>query len=391
MDQDLRRRLARFDRPGAVAPAAAPRSGGDPLRSLLDAGASWCGTAPTGYLRLERALGPAPDPALARTLAPDLSAAEFCVLDTETTGLESGTGTLVFMVGLVHWTARSQRLVQLFLPEPAGERALLRALAEELPDAAAFVSYNGRGFDVPRLRSRLRLQRMDDSVLDRPHLDLLYPARRLARHWLADARLKTVEEAFLGEARRDDLPGEFAPEVYRVLQFENRDIGLAEVLRHNARDVENLPRLLESIARVLSGEELHRVPASCALEAARSHLERGDGPRAARLLERAVESDDAPVRARARALRAKLYRRAGEPARAAAEWETRIRERPSDLPARVELAKLLEHRLGDLPRALELVREARTLLVLRGEVEPTLSEALDHRYRRLVRRLGRTS
>jgi uncharacterized protein YprB with RNaseH-like and TPR domain len=384
---DLRQRLARFDRPGTPRPEVAPPDR-EPLRRLLDAGARWHGVAPSGYLKVERDLGnPVPRTcidSIADDLGPDV-----IVLDTETTGLESGTGTLVFVVGLVRWSASGLRLTQLFLPEPAGERAFLQAVADELSPVGGLLSYNGRGFDVPRLRSRMRLHRIDESGLDLPHLDLLHLTRRVVRGWLPDARLKTVEDHFLGRPRHGDLPGEFAPEVYRTLQLEARDAGLVEVLSHNALDVENLPRLAARLAGVVGVGDFDGLPAVCALGVARLRLDRGDPALAERALSRAIEEGDLTVRTEARALLAHTRRRSGDYAGAAACWEQVLVERSGDLPARVELAKLLEHRLGDRERALALVGEARTLLSLRPVVDPALSEELNHRYRRLVRKTGR--
>jgi FimV-like protein len=389
MTMDLRQRLARFDRPvGGQVPR--PRTGVRPLQALIDSGARWCGKSPTGYLRLERELGRPPDRHRLTVLDPSLPEGELLVLDTETTGLESGTGTLIFVVGLLSWTAERQRLVQFFLPEPAGEKAFLRAVLFEIGRASALMSYNGRGFDLPRLRSRIRLQRLDEGPLDRPHLDLLYPVRRLVRGWLPDARLKTIEQRLLAEHRDGDLPGEFAPEVYRVLQLENRDSGIVDVVRHNAMDVESLPRLAARLGELYSGAGLDELPGVCALSVARTCLDRGDASGAAPGLQQAITCGDPAIRSRARAMLARTLRRRGDYVGAAGQWEAQLADQPGDLPARVELAKLLEHRLGDLDRALALVTEARGLLGLGTMPDPALSGDLVHRHRRLVRRLGRT-
>jgi uncharacterized protein YprB with RNaseH-like and TPR domain len=358
----------------------------DPLAGVVSLGAAWQGEAPGGFLRIERELEPADPRDCVEVLQEGFPEGDLLVLDTETTGLESGTGTLVFVIGLVRWSASRQTLVQLILPEPAGERAFLEALATELETAVGLLSYNGRGFDVPRLRSRMRLQRLDDQRLDLPHLDLLYPTRRLVRGWLPDARLKTVEEGLLATVREDDLPGEFAPEVYRTLQLEGRDTGVADVVRHNALDVENLPRLAGCLSRVLGGEERRDLPGSCFLEVARHRLDRGAG--AGDVLARVIDGDDAFARGEARAMLARTFRRAGDYGEAARVWRDHLEDQPGDLLARVELAKLLEHRLSDLEGALALVAQARTLVELRAGGDPTLSEELDHRYRRLVRRIG---
>lgn len=383
---DLRHRLARFDR--QLPPAPARVRDREPLGALLRAGARWCGEAPTGYLKIERELGASPARELVVGLDASMPDGDLLVLDTETTGLESGTGTMVFVVGLVRWSTRGQRLLQFFLPEPAGEQAFLTAVLAEFSGAAGFVSYNGRGFDIPRLRSRIRLQKMDDQALDRPHLDLLYPTRRLVRGWLPDARLKTVEEGLLGEFRADDLPGEFAPGVYRDLLSAGCDSGLVDVVRHNAMDVESLPRLVARLSGILDGG-WRDLPRSCALQVGRLQLECGQHDRARLALDVARDAELPALRGRARALLAAMSRRDANYRAAASLWEEQLQDQPADLHARVELAKLLEHRLDDLDRALLLIAGARDLATLGGEHGAVLCEQLDHRYRRLVRKRGR--
>ena len=390
----LRERLSQFDRPGlqAVSPAPAPRSAaaGAPFDALIEAGAVWVGEAPTGHLRLESELGPPLDapwemvPAAAWNLlgAPLPAADHWVAFDTETTGLESGTGTLVFLVGLLHWTPTRTWKVQLFLPEPAAERGLLQALAQEFETVDAVLSYNGRAFDLTRLRSRFLLQRLDPQVLDRPHLDLLFPARRLLRRSLGDVRLGTLERVVLNRPRTDDLPGEFAPEVYRSLLADRIDAGLEAVVLHNARDVESLPLLARWLARaVLEPASIGLAPLAC-LEVARLHLLRGERTRAELML-RALGADPAPVlRLRARRELAGLLRRERRFEEAAQIWRQQIDEFPSDVLARVELAKLCEHRLGDLGGAHAIVLGA---LVH----ERDRRAELDRRLQRIRRKLQR--
>jgi hypothetical protein len=386
---DLRQRLARFDRARTRTAPLVVTSVADPLEALYAAGAEWCGRAPSGYLRRELPLPELPGPGSSRLLGPDESTGDRAlVFDTETTGLESGTGTLVFLVGFVRWGDRS-RLIQYFLPEPAGEAAFLEAVAEELRAADWLLSYNGKGFDLPRLRSRMRLHRRDVDVLGLPHVDLLHPVRRLVKGWLPDARLKTVEEAVLGRAREDDLAGEFAPAVYRDLQLDRRDSGLAEVLRHNALDVENLPALARRVSEILEGRSLNGLPADAALPVGRSALARGEDQLAGRALLLAVRGGGPATRGRARRLLAGGCRRAGRYREAARHWREQIEDQPSDLSARVELAKLHEHRFADPVGALALVEEAKTLQSLRPDRVVSGGDDLDHRRRRLLRKLGK--
>src|SRR6202521_4825396 len=74
-----------------------------------------------------------------------------CYFDTETTGLSTGAGTVVFLAGLGH--VEGDRLVvrQLLLPDYPHEAALLRLVTGELAALPRVVTYNGRGFDLPLL------------------------------------------------------------------------------------------------------------------------------------------------------------------------------------------------------------------------------------------------
>lgn len=107
----------------------------------------------------------------------DLGQAVF--IDTETTGLSGGTGTLAFLIGAGAFESDGAFVLrQFFLRSPAEEPALLLHLADWLDRYAALVSFNGRGFDVPLLTTRFLLNRLHPQILTAPHLDLLTPARR---------------------------------------------------------------------------------------------------------------------------------------------------------------------------------------------------------------------
>jgi uncharacterized protein YprB with RNaseH-like and TPR domain len=75
-------------------------------------------------------------------------------LDTETTGLAGGAGTLVFLIGVGRFVDGVFRLRQYFLRDPADEPAMLTALQEDLEPARGFVTFNGQRFDMPLLEMR---------------------------------------------------------------------------------------------------------------------------------------------------------------------------------------------------------------------------------------------
>jgi uncharacterized protein YprB with RNaseH-like and TPR domain len=164
-------------------------------------------------------------------------------LDTETTGLGTGAGTVAWVVGVGHWDGHRLRVVQLLLPDHADEGALLRILADEIGEDPVLVTYNGRSFDWPLLVARYRLHGRPAPMLG-GHLDLLPVVRRLFRHRLGGARLRTVEEGLLSVARHDDVEGWEIPSLYLDFLRGGPAAPIARVARHNAEDIRSLGRLL---------------------------------------------------------------------------------------------------------------------------------------------------
>lgn len=164
-------------------------------------------------------------------------------LDTETTGLATATGTVAFCIGLGWWEGEAFRQVQLLLPDHADEPAILDELARHIPADAWLVTYNGRGFDWPLLVTRFRMVRRAAPVHD-GHLDLLPIVRRLFRHRMIDARLHTVEETLLGLVRHDDVDGWEIPARYLGFLRGGPPHPLRAVVRHNDEDVRSLARII---------------------------------------------------------------------------------------------------------------------------------------------------
>jgi hypothetical protein len=169
-------------------------------------------------------------------------------LDTETTGLATAAGTMAFLVGLGWWERSQFRVVQLLLPDQSDERALLAAVAAEIPPTGWLVTYNGRTFDWPLLVTRYRMSG-NGPPAHAGHLDLLPFVRRVFKHRMTNARLRSVESELLGLERHADVEGWEIPG--RYLEFLRGGPGalLADVARHNGEDVISLARLLVHVER----------------------------------------------------------------------------------------------------------------------------------------------
>jgi len=152
----------------------------------------------------------------------------YLFVDLETTGLAGGAGTYAFLVGCGWFDGGVFRIRQFFLSTFAAERALLQALAELAADVDAIVTYNGKTFDVPLIETRYLFHRLVTPFADRPHVDMLHPARRLWRSTSAPraatatdddesaggCRLATLERTICGHVREGDVPGFEIPSRY---------------------------------------------------------------------------------------------------------------------------------------------------------------------------------
>ena len=163
--------------------------------------------------------------------------------DTETTGLAGGVGTRAFMIGVAAWDADVLTVRQLYLTTIAGERAMLETFANWLRPETILVSYNGKSYDAPLLKGRLRLNRVAHRLADLPHIDWLHPTRRVYKGHLPNCKLATIEREVLRIIREDDLPGSEAPAAWLAFLRGQSSTNLGRVLEHNRQDVITLMRL----------------------------------------------------------------------------------------------------------------------------------------------------
>jgi uncharacterized protein len=175
------------------------------------------------------------------------ASSDLVFLDTETTGLAGGSGTKAFLVGLARCESNKLQVTQFLLTRMSGEQDLLRMLTASLPKDPVLVSYNGKSFDIPLLRTRYRMQRLREPFGDCAHLDLLHPIRRRFRGEWENCRLVTAEVNLLNQRRENDLPGSEAPAAWRTFLRSGASGQLMRVLEHNRRDIESLARVLAAM------------------------------------------------------------------------------------------------------------------------------------------------
>lgn len=263
-------------------------------------------------------------------------------IDTETTGLSGGSGTLAFLIGLAVVDGDALVVTQYLITRFAGEAAMLAAFAGALTADDRLVSYNGKSFDLPLMIARYRMQSQPHPFDGLPHLDLLHPVRRLFKKRWPDCRLTTLERRLLGFERRNDLPGSEAPAAWADYVRQGRGEKLLRVVEHNRQDIVSLALAHATLAQAAERPEAYGVD----MAALASWWSGFDRERAYALLMSARQ----PLDDRGKRLLGRLARRAGNWALALGLWEE-LAQRGCGESAE-QLAKYHEHVSRDLEVAL---------------------------------------
>lgn len=289
-------------------------------------------------------------------------------LDTETTGL-GGSGAIAFLLGL-SWFDDAGRLnvEQLLLRSPSDEPAMLDVLTERLAQTELLVSYNGKSFDWPLLKSRYVMNHRE-VPRDLPHLDLLHIGRRLHRARLGACRLKTLEAEVLGFDRGVDVEGADVPARYAHFLRTGDEQALREVVEHNAWDVVSMAALVG-----LYGEPFDLMHGDDLVGFAKTMKRAGALAVAERAADRALELGAR----RALKVRGDVHKARGDRTRALQDFE-KLSQDVDDPALRLELAKLYEHFIKDPVRALQIIGAGT------AEAEP----AAEKRRQRLERKRAR--
>jgi uncharacterized protein len=282
-------------------------------------------------------------------------------LDTETSGLAGGTGTYAFMVGAARYDANGQFVLkQFFMRSPGEENALLEGLAHFMAGSQAIVTFNGKAFDVPLLRTRYSLHSIPHPFDGLIHLDLLPLARRLWRERLPSRALKYLEENILLAPRSsEEVPGYEIPWLYFDFLRTRDARPLAGVFYHNAMDMVAMAALLNHVGQIFSDPFSGRVQHGLDFVALAKLFEDIRRPEeAARLYERALEQGDLSEADFWQTVKrlSILQKRRGDLQAALAWWQRAAGE--GHIYAHVELAKYYEHRVRDYPLAIHYTHSA---------------------------------
>lgn len=327
-------------------------------------------------------------------------------IDTETSGLAGGTGTVTFLVGAGYFTDSVAanypadtaprlvfRLEQCFMRDFDDEEPMLQYLDGVFKRAETIVSFNGKTFDIPLLRTRYLFSRIPFRLDSALHYDLIHAVRRIWKLRLNNCSLQNIEREIMGIRRHGDIPSAEIPQIW-FDYLRTRDARtLPGVFYHHKNDILSLVALTALIARSLdvpNGDGFTH--AEDRLSVLRLNFRQKKFAEAVehakKLLE--TETEDA-VRRRAMEFYALACKRLLDWEQMAEVFSLMLREFPSEIIPRLELAKHYEHRTKDLPMALQICTEAADALQRNPLADPSqwpLSDLL-HRIERLERKLGK--
>lgn len=312
-------------------------------------------------------------------------------LDTETTGLSGGAGTVAFLVGLGRIEGREFVVRQFLMPTYAAEPQLLTRVNEFSEGCDTVVTFNGKSFDVPLLASRHIMCRMDCPISRMKHLDLIHPARRAWKLRLKDCSLSNLEEKILSMHREHDLPGSEVPERYFSFLKTGELSLLTDIIDHNRQDIVSLSTLLVRLCQAYAApaEQMSMLDVFSMGKTLEKQGEKTEARRCYRLAAqplpmtstaRLSEIRCAPMANRNLSL---MLRRDGERAEAEKIWLDMIRRGQMGIFPYVELAKAREHRDKDYEQALSFTERA--LELTKDETERA---ALELRKKRLLIRIA---
>lgn len=276
------------------------------------------------------------------------SPSDLFFFDTETTGLGGGAGNTIFLLGYASFTEENVILKQHILPEPGLEVPLYYSFLENI-DYTALVTYNGKAFDWPQVKTRHTLIR--DHVPRLPefgHFDLYHAAKRLWKDELGSVKLANVEREILGVERKEDIPGYLAPMIYFDFVERKNPEGLLGVIRHNEEDILSLISLYTHLTfQILEADPDQTAKEKRLVGKWFEYI--GEDDAAVKSFEAAAGENDLAAKHRLafQYKKQKAYRKAGM------LWAELAEKAPDTIRAEacIELSKLYEHKEKDLLQA----------------------------------------
>ena len=316
-----------------------------------------------------------------------ITADKLLFLDTETTGLSGGAGTVAFLTGIGFFEGECFVIRQFFMRDYNEESSMLLELNRLLLKFVGLVTFNGKSFDWNLLQSRFISNRMRPSVSSPVHIDLLFPSRRIWGLKLESCRLSSLEENILGEKRVDDIPGFMIPSVYFKYLEDRNATDIIKVIKHNELDILSMVSILTKISAMLENPFSQALCEKELLGMGRIFERSGEEDCVINCFEYCAKSEDFPVKAAAVKRLTGIYKRNGNYTKALEHWENMFDGSSGfNLFSMIEMAMYYEHKEKNVDKALEIIEKAVESSLRMGLREGTCFTELMKRHERLKRK-----
>ena len=324
----------------------------------------------------------------------NLKANDLLFIDTETTGLAGGSGTYAFLIGIGFLDEEAFKIKQYFMHSFESERAILWDLVKVFQQYRAFVSFNGKSYDVPLIRSRFILNKLKINWEQFNHIDLLHSSRRFWKTIYPDNSLQGLEKNVLGFKRLDDIPGADIPKRFFDYVSTNSATNIKPVFQHNVMDILSLVSLLNI------QNEIIKIPKTTGIKydpigLIKSYENIGWDLIAAKTAGELVSNEKNSKNIEILTRLSYIFKRLKQYDKAATIWEKIIGNYQIFNPhIYIELAKYMEHNLRDYPNTLNILERLLKRIELLQELKDTKEYAFElnqllHRRQRVIWKMNR--
>lgn len=164
---------------------------------------------------------------------------DIAVFDIETTGFAAET-TKLYLIGCAFYRSGSWYITQWFNDDGDSEKEIIASFMEFLKSYKLLIHYNGDGFDIPYLTSKLKkydLQYNFDMIESIDLYKRIKPFKNMLH--IDNLKQKTIEK-FLGINRLDKYSGGDLIKVYQEYLSAHDDMRKKLIIQHNYEDIEGL-------------------------------------------------------------------------------------------------------------------------------------------------------
>jgi hypothetical protein len=251
------------------------------------------------------------------------------------------------------------------------EPAMLHLICEHLENFSSFISFNGKSFDMPLLKTRFTYNRIKSQLDDLPHLDLLHAARRIWKRRLTDCSLSSLEQQILHVSRTSDIPSYLIPHTYFEYLRTKNVHPIKKIFYHNEIDILSMVSLTILLNKIHK-QPVELLPDKMDLITLAKHYENTNQWQKNIPIYQTLLAGD-PDRFIRRELKLRLsfcYKHLGEWDQAVSLWQELIAVGDFSFEAYEELAKYYEHRASDLNAAANIVTQALASLDILEQIKP---------------------